>query len=671
MLRGIRLVASMTKSLCPIPDITDADIAWVADLMHLDLDDERKHFLKCNTSIDVAACPGSGKTTLVVAKLAILAKKWPHQTKGICVLSHTNVAREEIETRLSNVPNGHSLLNYPNFIGTIHAFANRFLASPYLKSQGYGDIIIDDSLTHEYRKHSLGSAFYGLDQFLIKKHSAFERLRLTGTNFTFSLNGNDFPAGSHTESFKSAQKAVQKSAENGYFCYDEMFVWARAMLDKSEQLCAWLSERFPIVIIDEVQDTNQEQGDLLRRIFPPSSSVIMQRVGDDNQAIFNHAGDTEDAALGFPQKGHHTLSRSFRFGQEIANFAAPFAISPVRPRLTGQGPQKHTECIKNHTIFIFPQKDTSKVLQSFGELVLKTFSDEQLALRHRVTAIGAVHKREEGDCSPKHHPKSVGHYWQGYSSKNGAKKEHPETLLQYFTSAQDIAQAEDCIANAANKIASGIIRMVKISGNKIESKGSAHRTLMTLLSENSNAHNSAKKYQEVLLTYLLGNNKIDTNNWKNIKIELQSILLPVFPDGINFCGENPFLNGPTNTCTQPSLVSTAKRANVCVVEKGGRQVEIHLDSIHGVKGQTHLATLLLETFNRSHFFKQLLDCLIDKKCNDTASNPRLKQAYVAMTRPTHLLCLAIPDSSLNKNGKFEEHINCLQRKGWQIQSLLE
>lgn len=659
----------MSEIICPIPVITDDDIEWVADLMHLYLDDERKHFLKCQSSIDVSACPRSGKTTLVVAKLAILAKKWPYHTKGICILSHTNVAREEIEARLSNVQNGHSLLNYPHFIGTIHAFANRFLALPYLRSQEYNDITIDDTLTHEYRKKSIGSAFYRLDAFLKNKHSAFESLRLVGIDFAFSLSGKPFPAGAHTDSFKAASKAVYNSTKKGYFCYDEMFVWAHALLDKEPQICKWLEKRFPLVIIDEVQDTNQRQGTLLRSIFPTSSSVIMQRVGDDNQAIFNYSGDIEDSALGFPQTGHHTLSKSFRFGQEIASFAAPFAKSPVLPNLEGSGPQSHTECAKNHTIFVFPQGDTSKVLQSFGELVLETFNDVQLFSKHRVTAVGGVYKRNEATTPAEHHPKSVCDYWQYYSSDKTSKKEHPRAFLQYFFSAQQLAKTENCIAGSINKIASGIIRMAKMAGNSIPTNRNAHNTLITCLKERSDSNERIKRYNSLVLNHLFGTTQIDENHWASMKEEMNVIFTHVFHENVNFCESNSFLLWQQNLCAQENTLTKPHKENACIIEKDGRKFNIHLDSIHGVKGQTHLATLLLDTYNRSHFFKQLLDWLLGKKSHDAKDNPRLKQAYVAMTRPTHLLCLAIPHSSLGDSQKFRQNLSCLNKKGWRIQEL--
>ncbi|MDP2699422.1 UvrD-helicase domain-containing protein [Thalassospira sp.] len=141
------------KDLAPFvfPEITDDDIAWASRVMGLPdeaFDPARQKVLKDRTSIDVAACPGSGKTTLLVTKLAILARKWVDTRRGICVLSHTNVARDEIEKKLGSTAEGQVLLSYPHFIGTIHGFVDKFLAIPYLRWKGW-DCLIDDDLCFE------------------------------------------------------------------------------------------------------------------------------------------------------------------------------------------------------------------------------------------------------------------------------------------------------------------------------------------------------------------------------------------------------------------------------------------------------------------------------------------------------------------------------------------
>ena len=120
------------------PLILDADVEWITALLNLrphaftgaSNDDPRLEALKSHRIMDVEACPGSGKTTLLVAKLGALSRQWQDTTRGICVLSHTNVARHEIEAGLGTTSEGQRLMGYPHFVGTIHSFVNEFLALP-------------------------------------------------------------------------------------------------------------------------------------------------------------------------------------------------------------------------------------------------------------------------------------------------------------------------------------------------------------------------------------------------------------------------------------------------------------------------------------------------------------------------------------------------------------
>ena len=126
-------------------EITPADIELVEKELGLRLNDaERIAVLKEVKSCDVQAGPGSGKTTVLTAKLAILARKWPCRDRGICVLSHTNVARREIEQKLTRSPELRRLLHYPHFIGTIQTFVDQFLAIPFLRRERVEVTAIDN-----------------------------------------------------------------------------------------------------------------------------------------------------------------------------------------------------------------------------------------------------------------------------------------------------------------------------------------------------------------------------------------------------------------------------------------------------------------------------------------------------------------------------------------------
>ena len=149
-----------------VPAVADADIEVTERYLGVSFDETRREILRSNDSFDVQACPGSGKTTLLVAKLAILGARWPHARRGICVLSHTNVARQEIESKLAGTAVGRRLLAYPHFVGTIHGFVNEFLALPLLRSEGHHVRLIDDEGCFDWIRgqvSALSEHFFDID----------------------------------------------------------------------------------------------------------------------------------------------------------------------------------------------------------------------------------------------------------------------------------------------------------------------------------------------------------------------------------------------------------------------------------------------------------------------------------------------------------------------------
>lgn len=118
---------------------------------------DAREVIRCWESTDVLACPGSGKTTVLLAKLKLLADRMPFEDgSGICVLSHTNVAVNEIKEKLPAYND--KLLNYPNYIGTIQSFVDKFITLPYLNNltgrlvQPVEDIIYAKHIYYKMKK---------------------------------------------------------------------------------------------------------------------------------------------------------------------------------------------------------------------------------------------------------------------------------------------------------------------------------------------------------------------------------------------------------------------------------------------------------------------------------------------------------------------------------------
>jgi len=113
--------------------ITDNDIKYAESILLEEgehFDEQRKTFIKNLETIDLQAVPGSGKTTVLLAKLLILEKYLPFDNgSGILVISHTNTAVDQIADRIGKYcPR---LFAYPSFVGTIQSFVDKYLTLPY------------------------------------------------------------------------------------------------------------------------------------------------------------------------------------------------------------------------------------------------------------------------------------------------------------------------------------------------------------------------------------------------------------------------------------------------------------------------------------------------------------------------------------------------------------
>jgi len=125
----------------------------------------------------------------------------------------------------------------------------------------------------------------------------------------------------------------------------------------------------------------------------------------------------------------------------------------------------------------------------------------------------------------------------------------------------------------------------------------------------------------------------------------------------------------------PEPVAASCKDNIYRYSDGSDTVHIRVGSIHSVKGETHSATLVLETFWHNHNLHSILDWLCNARrgCAGVGVRirNRLKIHYVAMTRPSHLLCLAMKRTSL-ESADGEPNLELSKRLrdiGWRIVSV--
>ena len=273
--------------------ITDDDINWVERIMgfNIKFDKSRRNAIKNLDSVDIQAFPGSGKITLLVAKLAMLSRKWRSPNSGICVLSHTNVAREEIENRLGNTDIGRRLLSHPHYIGTFHSFFDTFIVIPWLKSNGFEINRIDTEFATSIRWRKLSSGTKTYFMLNYKDHNLCQYSAEVGM-INWSKKG---------KTYEEVLNIIKQSQEHGIFTYNEMLLYAKKALTECQSISVSIQSRFPILFIDEVQDTDAFLWDLLTNTFDQNNIKSMrQGFGDVNQAIYGSLNE-EDELNVFPE----------------------------------------------------------------------------------------------------------------------------------------------------------------------------------------------------------------------------------------------------------------------------------------------------------------------------------------------------------------------------------
>lgn len=656
-----------------MPPITDHEIAWAAELMGLgangfaviDGDDSRLRAMRILETCDFEACPGSGKTTLLVAKLAILASRWPYRQRGICVLSHTNAARDEIDQRLNMTGPGAALVRYPHFIGTIHGFVNEYLALPWLRSKGNSVRLIDTSTALKRRhqklewKWRMAMEKRGLDIYSLQ----YDQPDYSGANK--GLLSRD------TDLCRAMEAAARAVSEEGYFCFDEMFVWANELLDRHTEVGADLCMRFPMVFIDEAQDNSELQSAMLHRIFcQEGEKSVRQRFGDSNQAIYAHAGADGAQTDCFPSLEPHNLPRSYRFSQGIADAAKGLGVVPQALNGAGPTPARVRRDALPPVLFLFDDNSVRNVLPRYGEYLMTMFSAEELAAGV-FTAVAGVHEMDEERATPI--PRAMGHYAPHYNPVIVRKEVIPATFYHYLSKASRELNERSNSQVLVNALASALIRLSELAGavdTTTQARRSPHRRLLESLDGSA----GEQAYRDLLDRTLVAEGKFSDEQWEQVLPLIMGIVSQLTGERSLNQEAAEFL---TRSDSPPSDDANARGEavrldNIYSHPPQDPRVHIRLGSIHSVKGKTHTATLVLDSFFHKHHLSELKPWILGDRAGGMKKKSRgrpelegprmlgrLKLHYVAMTRPSHQLCLA-----MRRDTFIDSELEVLTRKGW-------
>lgn len=621
--------------------VYDEDIEWIKTIMpDIEFDDCRINILKNMSGTDVHACPGSGKTTLLVAKLAILAKKWNEEGRGICVLSHTNVAREEIQKRIGMLDIGKKLLSYPHFIGTFQSFMDTFISMPILRSFDIPVNIVDTDFVTERRWNNIYAK--GWLERNRKDKKICDPVKLP---YEF-----DVSCSKTSSTYKALIKVTTESRKRGEFTFNEMEKYSFYAMENKPVIQEIFQQRFPVMFIDEAQDTKSEIWDLINKLYDNApENVFYQAYGDSNQAIFNSYEKMEEVNV-FPRQACLEMLNSKRFVESIAILSNGVALD--KKKMVGEG--KGLSSINpKHTIFLFKQGQEEKVLQKYAELILKTFSDEEILKyeKYGCHVLGMVHKLDDKDNEI---AVRLSNYYSEYNPET--KKTTPTQLIDYFYIAEEQLCKTGEFAQKIDWICKGILKLMKMAQKKeIKHSKSAFRTIVGNVLDND--------VREKLFV-ICNMDYSSSKSWNHIL----ECIFEVFGDFIDIdkAKTEKYIEWKGSVEKEgKNLDDKSTNKMLYKHDPSGRSVELKFGSIHSSKGRTHLATLIVETKYYEYNLSSILPWLAGKSGKIGQRNKqRLKCQYVAMTRAKGLICLAMLEESVSSEMKKD-----LTEFGWNIETV--
>lgn len=653
-----------------IHPITDELLAELGtELGGCDFTDPRqREFLAERGSCDVQAAPGNGKTTLLAAKLALLSRGWTLPRQGVCVMSHTNAARTEVEEQIAKHATASLLMAYPHFVGTVTAFINQFLALPYLRGLGWSVRQIDDD------------AFSTL---ALRKYSAYPALRYHAkragktvedwvTHLELDPDASEFGSaprslavrhrkGQHGPTTKCGEDLARLKAalvNSGIYRYADMTALAWHALRAIPDLADRLRKRFPLVILDEAQDTNGQQLKLLEHLFKDRNTAF-QRLGDSNQTLY--PDDREPPVCWTPGEQSIPLDSSRRFGPEIAAFAS---------RLTTR---------KAQTIVGVSTRAASRVMILFDEAtiggVLPAFAAEARAhwgdrcATRDVWAVASRHNLPGGKKGA-WEPKSLVSYHPAYRSEGGERGKS-DSFCALLQKAAVCHHAGRQPAEVMEMFATGIAGIAHMNDWKAPSgQPVTARTIWTTLAQRD--PELSRKVRRLLYDHVLhGDGPWREEAWR----ALVGALLPLFAPLPNQAD-----GGRTDELVRYCEFVGEQKADIADPERHSpKQVNfgeltLRLGSIHSVKGKTVDGVLVVET----ELWK---GWAANERCIDlTTVLPRafgltddgfigIAQAaatnvFVGVTRPRELLGLAVRKSTA------AALVDVAEAQGWKVVDLV-
>lgn len=276
----------------------------------------------------VLAGAGSGKTRVLVHRMA-----WLHEVEnvpawGMLAVTFTNKAAGEMRARVADMLRGDVR---GLWIGTFHGLAHRWLRLHFREAElPEGFQVIDSDDQQRLIKRIINDLGLDESRYPARQVQWFINGHKDEGKRAKHIQGGHIHTDEMLKVFAAYDEACQRS---GLVDFAELLLRTHEMFLKHPALLAHYQQRFGHLLVDEFQDTNAIQYALIRILAGDTGRVFV--VGDDDQAIYGWRGakveHVQRFLKDFPGATTLRLEQNYRSTDVILKAAnAVIANNPAR-----------------------------------------------------------------------------------------------------------------------------------------------------------------------------------------------------------------------------------------------------------------------------------------------------------------------------------------------------
>lgn len=328
--------------------------------------EQRQAVAHNNGPLLILAGAGSGKTRVLVSRVARLISEEPSDPPGICVLTFTNKSAKELKHRVKD-----QIGNKTNSLwaGTFHSFGLQLLRKYHKKLKLNPKFHVADTSDCQAIVKDL------LINIANTGKNSFQTDKLLNIMQTYKVTPHKTII--EEEDYLAVAKVLLPKYESrkralGVVDFEDLLSKPIELFENHPDVLVKVQNLFKYFMVDEFQDTNETQMKLLNILVAEHKNLVV--VGDDDQAIYGWRGARVKNILEFPKLYSNCeviqLNRNYRSSSPILDLAND-VISNNKDRhgkiMRAQAQHEHTQ---RPEVFVFENDEeeieqVSKLIQGY------------------------------------------------------------------------------------------------------------------------------------------------------------------------------------------------------------------------------------------------------------------------------------------------------------------